>query len=754
MASTSGTFSAAQQLSSTLLLRVGEQVTVSLTPTGSSWAVSLVEALGNPPAGYRPLVRFTTTQSGFLYRNTTDQIQLLALKCESVSGTTVAYSMADVSGDQVLEEWRAADGTLVARMTDTGLQQYVADAISIVDEGADGSDDNATADQNVTAIRAAMARALAERKALYIPSGIYRVNNNFTFDGDWSGLAVFGDGPASCIKVANTLDEAANIEAGWTIILDGASNGALTDFRLSGIRVDGNRSGLTGFDSGNTTQGIVGYQDSDFHNVQVDNCIAHDYLQGSGFLTYAGGIRFIDCQAYNNDYHGGAASRDTTVGDADKVVEWTNFTAHDNGLLTPFDGCGLDVGRYCRCIVTNLNSYWNGQGMKFSIGTELLIVRGARLAYNLFNGFQDTDSVGSAILDLDGIITHNNGGIGFRVVSGSNVRIGSVTSYNNYCRTGTQTRSGFGFTGGTLNTAGDIHIGTSTGFLTYFTAESLRSKNSPTNGIYIDGNIRGYTIRYVESVRAQYAGFADYAQQDYSEWATATAYAVGDIREGLIGGTIPSGVNYLCTSAHTSGAGTEPGVGGSWTTVWQVMTTDGIVESGLMLENNQRAAAAAGAACAFIAERLGSLRIRNVVLRDNQATPTQYAGMFFTSGIVADVDMCHFGSGMVAGQEIYSSSTGTRVRFGRNNSGTLVTHERGSYSVNGGGTTATKTLALSNPGGAVFFAQVTPASADAAPAHYISTLNATTLTVTYSSSTAGGTNNVTLRYDAEMGIQR
>lgn len=180
MASTSGTFSAAQQLSSTLLLRVGEQVTVSLTPTGSSWAVSLVEALGNPPAGYRPLVRFTTTQSGFLYRNTTDQIQLLALKCESVSGTTVAYSMADVSGDQVLEEWRAADGTLVARMTDLGLFSDTwpleggASALGVVNVkdptygavGDDSADDTAAIQ---TAIDAAGAGG-----CLVFPEGIYR----------------------------------------------------------------------------------------------------------------------------------------------------------------------------------------------------------------------------------------------------------------------------------------------------------------------------------------------------------------------------------------------------------------------------------------------------------------------------------------------------------------------------------------------------------------------------------------------------
>ena len=45
-------------------------------------------------------------------------------------------------------------------------------------------------------------------------------------------------------------------------------------------------------------------------------------------------------------------------------------------------------------------------------------------------------------------------------------------------------------------------------------------------------------------------------------WAMATGYLPGDIAER-------GGVSYLCHAAHTSGASTEPGVGGSWATVWQ-----------------------------------------------------------------------------------------------------------------------------------------------------------------------------------------
>ena len=632
---------------------------------------------------------------------------------------------------------------ILSRVVTDGLRP----AVSIRAKGA--SPDN-TAAENVTAIRAAMADAVAGRKALYIPTGTYLVNNNFTFDGDWSGLTVYGDGPSSCLKIGTSLDEDANVEAGWTLMLDGASNGALENFTLRDLRVDGSRLTLTGFDPANTTQGVVIYPDSNCHNVQVENVWAHSYLQGSGFAVYAGGVRIVDCHGYDNDYHGGFASRDTTFGDADKVAEWVNFTAHDNGQLTPFDGCGLDVGRYCRCIVTNLNSYWNGQGMKFSIGTELLIVRGARLAYNLFNGFQDTDTVGSAILDLDGIVTHNNGGLGFRLVSGSNIRIGSINSYSNYCSASGHSRSGNGFTGGTPSTAGDIHIGTSTGFIAYFEADSLRSKASTIAGIHLDGNIRAYRIGYVESVEAQTYGFGDYIQGNYTAWADATAYVVGDI-------VSYSGTNYLCTTAHTSVlADNRPSTGSSWETKWQVMVTDGVVESGLMVQNNNAGTAASAAACAMICERAGGIKFQNIMFRDTQGTVTQHSGMYFSSGADAFVDGCHFGSGITAGSEVYTANTPTRVRFGHNNTGTLVTRARGTLTVDGGTTTASVTYAtaISNLGGAVLFPMVYPSSADASEANYISAVSRTALTVTCPTTFAAGTGNVAFRYDVQMEVQR
>lgn len=56
-------------------------------------------------------------------------------------------------------------------------------------------------------------------------------------------------------------------------------------------------------------------------------------------------------------------------------------------------------------------------------------------------------------------------------------------------------------------------------------------------------------------------------------WLTATAYALAD-------GVSNGGSSYIATSAHTSGSSTEPGVGASWATVWNVIAAKGTPGAG------------------------------------------------------------------------------------------------------------------------------------------------------------------------------
>lgn len=54
------------------------------------------------------------------------------------------------------------------------------------------------------------------------------------------------------------------------------------------------------------------------------------------------------------------------------------------------------------------------------------------------------------------------------------------------------------------------------------------------------------------------------------DWVTATAY---DVDDAVQSGTRKS--SYRCKTAHTSGATTQPGVGASWATYWQVIAQAG-----------------------------------------------------------------------------------------------------------------------------------------------------------------------------------
>jgi hypothetical protein len=182
--------------------------------------------------------------------------------------------------------------------------------------------------------------------------------------------------------------------------------------------------------------------------------------------------------------------------------------------------------------------------------------------------------------------------------------------------------------------------------------------------------------------------------------------------------------------------------------------THGEIGGGIIRNNNLDGVAGnAGAAVQVIID--GTTKIGHVVFQDDQTVPTQTSGFYFAGGVEAEVRDCHFGTGIVDGQQVWSGNTGTRVRFGGGNTG-IVTRVRGTYTANGGSTShnATFPTAMTTLAAAVYFAQVTPASADAKGDHYVGTVTTTTLPVTYGTATTAGTNNVSLQYDVELEIQR
>jgi hypothetical protein len=74
---------------------------------------------------------------------------------------------------------------------------------------------------------------------------------------------------------------------------------------------------------------------------------------------------------------------------------------------------------------------------------------------------------------------------------------------------------------------------------------------------------------YVLELGDQYIRFirdgGQIAVSGVSAWVTATDYVVGDLRSN-------GGTNYYCKAAHTSGAGSEPGVGADWQDSWHALS--------------------------------------------------------------------------------------------------------------------------------------------------------------------------------------
>ena len=119
-------------------------------------------------------------------------------------------------------------------------------------------------------------------------------------------------------------------------------------------------------------------------------------------------------------------------------------------------------------------------------------------------------------------------------------------------------------------------------------------------------------------------------------WLTATAYALAD-------GVSNGGSSYICTSAHTSGAGTEPGVGASWATVWDVIAAKGASGAGsgdLVAANNLSDVANAATAFGNIKQSASETATGVVELATDAETVTGTSTVLAThpSGVKAAID--------------------------------------------------------------------------------------------------------------------
>lgn len=94
------------------------------------------------------------------------------------------------------------------------------------------------------------------------------------------------------------------------------------------------------------------------------------------------------------------------------------------------------------------------------------------------------------------------------------------------------------------------------------------------NGVKLAGNEAGATTFSGYYDLTSWAGLPNLL----GAWTTATGYDDNPNGDGTGGNdddgdvVTNGGSYYVCTNSHTSGASTEPGVGASWTSYWELLT--------------------------------------------------------------------------------------------------------------------------------------------------------------------------------------
>lgn len=116
----SGTLATAGTLGSWLLVRTGEEATITVSRTGvGAFAWRIIES---PSAGtvLVPYASYTAAGTDVVYKNLTPRDQYVTVSLDVIApAESLDYAVAPVTGEVILEEWRVG-GQVVAQLTDAG----------------------------------------------------------------------------------------------------------------------------------------------------------------------------------------------------------------------------------------------------------------------------------------------------------------------------------------------------------------------------------------------------------------------------------------------------------------------------------------------------------------------------------------------------------------------------------------------------------------------------------------------------------
>jgi hypothetical protein len=402
MASVTGTLTAVGQRGAFLFLRPKETCNVAVSRTGTgTWAAQLVSAKSQVPPAVTVVETFTLAQTQYRFVNQTDEPLSMAIQVRELQPLeSIAFTIADVTGDVVLQDWIAPDGSLAFRITDQGPVGGVNGPT--FDVKAFGAIGDGVAD-DTAAIQAAIDAAFnAGGGVVFVPRGRYLVSPrlhpdttsvaaclvmkaNVELHGAGNGSEIFlgvvpNAVPAGCISnwqlhvISNSVPY--NTSPGTTS----------TNIRITDLTVNGNAVNQTFVAPNNAHQVFTGHA----RGVWITRVVSKNFYgtntapPGETMHFECNGstdVHYVDCEVYVDDggqsasgfsanvssgvSYMGCISRNMTIAMGfthyqSALIRYVNCHAYNNG----FAGFNSEISEY----ITYANCQSGGRAADTNLG--------------------------------------------------------------------------------------------------------------------------------------------------------------------------------------------------------------------------------------------------------------------------------------------------------------------------------------------------------------------------------------------------